>query len=59
MHEIQYAYSASKHFDNQSDMAKYLGIKNSSKNAIKARCRVFGYGVRFNGEYDFSVEYQG
>lgn len=59
MHEIKYSYSASKHFDNQKEMSEYLGIKGSSKKAIMARCRKFGYGVRFAGEYDFNVEYKG
>ncbi len=34
-------------FDFQSDLAKHIGIKNSSKSMILKRCRVLDYEVDF------------
>ena len=48
MHTIQISISHTKYFDNQLQMAKFLGIKNGSKKAIESRCRVFNYKVDFH-----------
>ena len=51
MNRIKISISHSKWFDTQKQMAEFLCIKNSSKKAIKTRCKVFGYGVEFKDEY--------
>lgn len=48
MHKIDISISTTKWFDTQKQMADFLDIKNSSKKAIEARCRVFGYEVTFD-----------
>ncbi len=48
MHKIHISISHTKWFDKQTQMAEFLGIKNSSKDSIKTRCGVFGYSVEFN-----------
>ena len=58
MHTIQISISTTKYFDNQNQMAEFLGIKNTSKKAINSRCRVYGYGVQFDdyyGEYNIDL----
>lgn len=37
----------SKYFNNQKDLAEFLGIKNTSKKAIESRCRVLHMEVEF------------
>jgi len=37
-----------RHFIKQSEVAEWLGIKNSSKTALESRCRVMGYQIEFN-----------
>jgi len=39
--------SHTRFFDNQSKLAQFLGIKNSSKKSIQSRCKVLGYKVEF------------
>jgi len=48
MIRLKTSYSSSKYFDNQKQIAEYLNIKNSSKKAIEARCRVVRMEVEFN-----------
>ena len=40
--------SNSRWFDNQMQVAEWLGIKNGSKKAIEARCRKLNFEVEFN-----------
>ena len=40
----------SMYFTKQSEMAEFLNIKNSSKNSIESRCRVFGYEVVWDND---------
>lgn len=47
MIRLKTGYTSSKYFDNQKQLAEYLGIKNSSKKAIESRCKVFNYSVEF------------
>ena len=47
MNQIHISISQSRWFDNQKQMAEFLGIKNSSKKAIQTRCNRFGYKVEF------------
>lgn len=61
-HSILISISTTKSFTSQRQMAEFLGIKNSSKKAIAARCRVSGFGVIFDeyeGEYNVSPPWQG
>lgn len=51
MHKIDISISYSKYFDNQLQMAEFLGISNSSKKAINSRCRRMGYGLEFDEYY--------
>lgn len=37
-----------RHFITQGECAEWLGIKNSSKKAIKSRCNVLRYEVEFD-----------
>lgn len=45
---IRIGLSRNKWFDNQKQVAEFLGIKNSSKKAIKSRCRKLHFEVEFN-----------
>jgi len=47
MIRLNLSISRSKYFDNQKDLAEYLGIKNTSKKAIESRCRVLNFEVEF------------
>jgi len=47
MIELKLSISNSRWFDNQLQLASWLGIKNSSKKAIESRCKKFGYEVDF------------
>ena len=47
MIRLMIGLSTSRWFDNQGQIAEFLGIKNSSKRAIESRCRRFGYEVEF------------
>jgi len=48
MIELKISISTSKWFDTQRQVANFLDIKNSSKTAIKSRCRQWGYEVEFD-----------
>ena len=48
MHIIELSISTSKWFESQQEMARWLGIKGTSKRAIASRCRSFGYAVLFD-----------
>jgi DNA-binding XRE family transcriptional regulator len=45
--ELKRSISHSTIFDTQRQLADFLGIKNSSKKAIEARCRVMGMETCF------------
>jgi hypothetical protein len=45
---IKKSISYTTYYKNQKEMAEDLGIKNSSKKAIEARCRVMGYEPEFD-----------
>jgi hypothetical protein len=47
MIRLNLSISRGKYFDNQKDLAEYLGIKNTSKKAIESRCRVLSFEVEF------------
>jgi hypothetical protein len=48
MIRLKMSISSSRYFDNQKQMAEFLNIKNSSKKAIEARCRV----LRMEADFD-------
>jgi hypothetical protein len=45
---IETSISQRRHFINQKETADWLNIKNSSKKAIEARAKKFGYTVIYN-----------
>jgi hypothetical protein len=47
MIRLNLSISRSRYFDNQKDLAEFLGIKNTSKKAIESRCRVLNFEVEF------------
>lgn len=47
MIRLNLSISTSRYFDNQKDLAEFLGIKNTSKKAIESRCRVLHFEVEF------------
>lgn len=47
MIRLNISISTSKYFDNQKDLAEFLGIKNTSKKAIESRCRVLNFEIEF------------
>jgi hypothetical protein len=47
MIRLNLSISRSRYFDNQKDLAEFLGIKNTSKKAIESRCRVLHFEVEF------------
>jgi len=47
MIRLEISISSSKWFDNQLQVAEWLGIKNSSKKAIETRCRKLNFKVEF------------
>jgi hypothetical protein len=47
MIRINLSISRSKYFDNQKEVAEFLGIKNTSKKAIESRCRVLNFEVEY------------
>ncbi len=47
MIKVKTSYSNNRWFDNQAQCAEWLGIKNTSKKAIEARCRVLSMEVEF------------
>jgi hypothetical protein len=47
MIRLNISISRSRYFDNQKDLAEFLGIKNTSKKAIESRCRVLNFEVEF------------
>ena len=40
--------SHDRYFTKQMDVARFLGIKNSSKSSIERRCRIFGYEIEWD-----------
>lgn len=57
MIEVKVSISYSHWFDKQSEVAFWLGIRNSSKKAISSRCKQCGYGVEFDNYYgDYNLE---
>lgn len=47
MIRLTLSVSRSRYFDNQKDLAEFLGIKGTSKKAIESRCRVLSFEVEF------------
>lgn len=47
MIRLNLSISRSRYFDNQKDLAEFLGIKNTSKKALESRCRVLNFEVEF------------
>jgi hypothetical protein len=47
MIRINLSISRSKYFDNQKEVAEFLGIKNTSKKAIESRCRVLNFEIEY------------
>jgi hypothetical protein len=47
MIRLKLSISRSRYFDNQKDLAEFLGIKNTSKKAIESRCRVLHFELEF------------
>jgi len=47
MIRLNLSISRSRYFDNQKDLAEFLGIKNTSKKAIESRCRVLHFEIEF------------
>jgi hypothetical protein len=48
--KIKISYTNTRHLTTQAETAEYLGIKNSSKKALEARCRVLGYEIEFDND---------
>jgi hypothetical protein len=48
MIKLKTSYSSNRWFDNQKQLAEFLGIKNSSKKSIESRCKKFNFEVEFN-----------
>jgi hypothetical protein len=48
MIRLKTSYSSNRWFDNQKQLAEFLGIKNSSKKSIESRCKKFNFEVEFN-----------
>jgi hypothetical protein len=48
MHRLIISISTSKYFKNLRDLSDFLDIKNASRKAIEARCRVCNYEIEFN-----------
>jgi hypothetical protein len=47
MIRLKTSYSNNRWFDNQKQLAEWLGIKNSSKTAIKSKCKRLTFEVEF------------
>jgi hypothetical protein len=47
MIRLKTSISNSRWFDNQMQVAEWLGIKNSSKKAIESRCRRLNFEVEY------------
>ena len=47
MIRLKTSISNSRWFDNQMQVAEWLGIKKSSKKAIEARCRRLTFEIEF------------
>jgi len=47
MVRLKTSYSNNRWFDNQKQLAEWLGIKNSSKTAIKSKCKRLNFEVEF------------
>lgn len=43
-------YTNTRHLSSQAETAEFLGIKNSSKKALEARCRVLGYEIEIDND---------
>jgi hypothetical protein len=48
MIKVKISISTNRWFDNQKQCAEWLGIVNTSKGAIQARCRVLSFEVEFD-----------
>jgi hypothetical protein len=48
MIRLKTSYSNSRWFDNQKQVAEWLGIKNGSKKAIESRCRKLNFEIEFD-----------
>ena len=47
---VKTSYSNTRHLSSQAETAEFLGIKNSSKKALEARCRVLGYEIEIDND---------
>ena len=47
MIRLKTSYSNNRWFDNQKQLAEWLVIKNSSKTAIKSKCKRLNFEVEF------------
>jgi hypothetical protein len=45
MIRLKIGISRSKYFENRKDLIEFLGIKNTSKKSIEARCRKLNFEV--------------
>ncbi len=55
---IQDSITHTVYFNTQKEMAKFLGIKNSSKKSISSRCKKWGFGVEFDDYYgEYNLEF--
>jgi len=45
---IEISLSSRRWFDNQKQVAQWLGIKNTSKKALQARCKKLNFTIHFN-----------
>lgn len=43
-------YTNTRHLSSQAETAEFLGIKNCSKKALEARCRVLGYEIEIDND---------
>ena len=48
--KVKTSYSNTRHLTTQAETAEFLGIKNSSKKALEARCRVLGYEIEIDND---------
>jgi hypothetical protein len=47
MIRLKTSYSNSRWFDNQKQLAEWLGIKNCSKKSIESRCKKLSFEVEY------------
>lgn len=48
--KVKTSYTNTRHLTTQKEAAEFLGIANSSKKALEARCRVLGYEIEFDND---------